>query len=103
MSGKGTPGLYEFLQEAELAHYYTGLRNILQVFYRERVYCTYFPTASMPENYLLASFYLVPGPYKYCRSAWKCSKELRLSTCNKNKDAGGKVVLLRRTFTNLLM
>jgi hypothetical protein len=31
MSGKGTPGLYEFLQEAELAHYYTGLRNILQV------------------------------------------------------------------------
>jgi hypothetical protein len=33
MSGKGTPGLYEFLQEAELAHYYTGLRNILQVFH----------------------------------------------------------------------
>jgi hypothetical protein len=31
MSSKGTPGLYEFLQEAELAHYYTGLRNILQV------------------------------------------------------------------------
>jgi hypothetical protein len=41
MSGKGTPGLYEFLQEAELAHYYTGLRNILQVFHRERV-CVFF-------------------------------------------------------------
>ena len=25
------PGLYEFLQEAELQHYYNGLKNILQV------------------------------------------------------------------------
>ena len=32
MSGKlRTPGLYEFLQEAELQHYYNGLKNILQV------------------------------------------------------------------------
>eukprot|EP00092_Neocalanus_flemingeri_P101629 GFUD01129951.1.p1 GENE.GFUD01129951.1~~GFUD01129951.1.p1 ORF type:complete len:1100 (+),score=246.67 GFUD01129951.1:50-3349(+) len=32
MSGKlRTPGLYEFLQEAELQHYFNGLKNILQV------------------------------------------------------------------------
>jgi len=31
MSIKNTPSLYEFLQEAELVHYYTALRNILQV------------------------------------------------------------------------
>ena len=32
MAGKARPpGLYEFLQEAELQHYYNGLKNILQV------------------------------------------------------------------------